>query len=177
MDFGWYGERDVSAAVDWLRQRADVRPDRIAVLGLSMGGEEAIGAAGADGRIRAVVAEGATGRTAADKAGWLPHGVLGSIQRGLDRVTFGLAGVLSGAPEPVTLTSSARRASPRPILLIVAGNVPDESRAAATIQAGSPSNVRIWVAANAGHVVGLATDPGGWERTVVTFLTASLELS
>jgi uncharacterized protein len=72
MDLGWYADRDVSAAVDYLRHRGDVDGSRVAVLGLSMGGEEAIGAAAADPRVRAVVAEGATGRTAADKAKRLP---------------------------------------------------------------------------------------------------------
>ena len=73
MDAGWYGDLDVAAALDFLAARPDVDPARIAVLGLSMGGEEAIGAA-ADGRIRAVVAEGATGRTAADKDALAPRG-------------------------------------------------------------------------------------------------------
>ena len=176
MDFGWYGESDASAAVDWLAQQIGIDPGRIAVLGLSMGGEEAIGAAGADSRIQAVVAEGATARTAADKAAWLPGGVLGAIQRGLDRVTFGLAGVLSGAPEPMSLRTAASRASPRPILLIVAGTVPDEASAAAALAEASPSNVRTWVVPDAGHVGGLDADPIAWERTVVTFLATSLGL-
>ena len=65
--------------------------DRIAVLGLSMGGEEAIGAAGADGRIAAVVAEGATGRTDADKA-WFAdlYGFRGRIQLGLEWLQYTL---------------------------------------------------------------------------------------
>src|SRR5690606_4079731 len=58
MDWGWYGEADIAAAVTYLAGRADVDAGRIAVVGLSMGGEQAIGAAGADERIRAVVAEG-----------------------------------------------------------------------------------------------------------------------
>src|SRR3546814_12493373 len=92
MEFGWYGEQDIRAAVDLLTARDDVDPDRIGVVGLSMGGEEAIGAAGDDARIRAVVAEGATGRTAEDKA-WLAeeYGVAGVIQGFLDALTYGLA--------------------------------------------------------------------------------------
>lgn len=70
MELGWFGDSDTRAAVDYLTTRGDVDGDRIAVVGLSMGGEEVIGAAGVDARIKAVVAEGATGRTAADK-GWL----------------------------------------------------------------------------------------------------------
>jgi uncharacterized protein len=47
--------RDVQNAVTYLRTRADVDADRIAVLGASFGGAIAIGAAAADRRLRAVV--------------------------------------------------------------------------------------------------------------------------
>ena len=62
MDFGWYGDHDTSAAVTFLQSQPDVDDGRIAAVGMSMGGEEAIGAAAADARIQAVVAEGATNR-------------------------------------------------------------------------------------------------------------------
>ena len=57
--WGWYGNLDIGAGISFLRSREDVVDDRIGVVGISMGGEEAIGAAGSDQRIRAVVAEGA----------------------------------------------------------------------------------------------------------------------
>ena len=58
-----------------------------------MRGEEAIGAAATDPRIRAAVAEGATGRTAADKA-WLSdaYGWRGRLQEGLEHVQERVAG-------------------------------------------------------------------------------------
>ena len=110
MDLGWYGELDIQAAVDALAARRDVDAGRIGVVGLSMGGEEAIGAAGADSRIRAVVAEGATGRTAADKA-WLAeeYGVLGRVQGVLDAATYGLVDLLTPADPPPTLEQSIQR--------------------------------------------------------------------
>jgi hypothetical protein len=89
-----------------LQRQADVDPDRIGVLGLSMGGEDAIGAA--DPAIRAVVAEGATHRTAADKAGYLPGGITGTIQRGMDRLTYGVAARECHASNSVTRASFSR---------------------------------------------------------------------
>ena len=80
-DFGWYGNQDIEGVVAWQDRRPDVTSNRIAVVGESMGGEEAIGAIGADPGIRAVVAEGATGRVVADRA-WLPHDVTGDPMRG-----------------------------------------------------------------------------------------------
>ena len=109
MDLGWYGELDTRAAVDFLAGRRDVEARRIGVVGLSMGGEEAIGAAGIDRRIRAVVAEGATGRTAADKA-WLAdeYGVFGVVQGVLDAGTYGLVDLLTPADPPPTLEESVQ---------------------------------------------------------------------
>ena len=58
MDWGWFGDLDSAATVTYLSRRPDVDAHRIAVAGLSLGGEEALGAAAADPRIRAVIAEG-----------------------------------------------------------------------------------------------------------------------
>ncbi len=50
MDFGWYGERDAAGAVDLLADQPGISPGSIGLVGLSMGGEQAIGAAGVDDR-------------------------------------------------------------------------------------------------------------------------------
>ena len=46
------------AAVDYLRSRADVDPDRIGGIGLSVGGEMMIGAAAESDGLAAIVSEG-----------------------------------------------------------------------------------------------------------------------
>ena len=70
MDFGWHGDRDIAAATAYLARRPDVDAHRIGAVGMSMGGEEALGATATNDALRAVVAEGATTRAAADEA-WL----------------------------------------------------------------------------------------------------------
>src|SRR5690606_29218420 len=87
MDFGWHGDADIVAATAFLAGRPEVDPDRIGAVGMSMGGEQAIGASGGDPRIRAVVAEGATARTAADAA-WLSdrYGLRGALQEQIEKV-------------------------------------------------------------------------------------------
>ncbi|HXJ64875.1 MAG TPA: CocE/NonD family hydrolase [Actinomycetota bacterium] len=174
MDFGWNGERDVAAAVGWLEGQPDVRHGRIGAVGMSMGGEQVVAAIGSDPRIRAVVGEGVTGMQAADH-GWLSHyGLQGAVQRSIDRVTYGAAGLLSGAARPMPLRDAVRAAAPRPVLIVAAGTVPDEGIAARWLRAASPSNVCVWVVPGAGHTDGLATNPAQWEARVTGFLDRAL---
>ena len=177
MDFGWYGERDVAAAVDFLAGRPGTT-DRIGVVGLSMGGEVAIGAAGADPRVRAVVAEGATARVAADKGYLAAYGVRGQIQRGIDWGTYAVASLLSDAPEPMPLGDSVVDAqadgTPTPMLLITAGRVDTERLAAEFIARAAPDAVEVWTVPGAGHTAGLQVAPDAWKRRVLGFLDASL---
>ena len=175
MELGWFGDSDTRAAVDYLTTRGDVDGDRIAVVGLSMGGEEVIGAAGVDARIKAVVAEGATGRTAADK-GWLVEefGLAGGVQRALDAITYGLIDVMTPADPPPTLTESIRNATPTPFLLIAAGAVPDEQSVASRLAAVDPERVEMWVVPGAHHVQSLETAPDEWKDRVIGFLNEAL---
>ena len=83
--------------------------EKVAVVGMSMGGEEAIGAIGSDHRIAAVIAEGATARTDLDK-GWLGevYGARGWIQLKLEWLQYRVHGLAHRC----TQTSGSRRRSP-----------------------------------------------------------------
>jgi pimeloyl-ACP methyl ester carboxylesterase len=175
MDLGWNGDADTAAALGLLAAQPGVDPDRLAVLGLSMGGEEAIGAAAADPRVRAVVAEGVTGRTAADKR-WLSeeYGAAGVLQEQVDRLTYGLVGLLAEPRTPITLQEAVERAAPTPMLVIAAGEVPDEQLVGRRLAAAAPGSVTLWVVPGAGHTGGLDAEPLLWEQQVVGFLDAAL---
>jgi dienelactone hydrolase len=173
MDFGWWGGRDLAAAVSFLNRQPGVRPGKIAVVGESMGGEQGLVAMGADPRIRAVVAEGATGMQLADH-GWRFHGITGVLDRGMEWVQYGAAGLLSGAPRPMSVPDSIRAAAPRPVLIIAGGAVASEPAAARWFQAASPASVQVWVVPHAGHTQGLATAPRAWQTHVITFLNTAL---
>jgi uncharacterized protein len=175
MDFGWFGDLDITAALDYLSTRPDVDMQRVALVGLSMGGEEALGAFGADDRIAAVIAEGATARTATDKQ-WLAdvYGVRGWLQIQIERLQYGLTTLLSRAPNPRPLAESVRSASPRPVLLIAGGDMPDEINAAEFIAREAGAHVSVWVIPGAGHTEGLSTAPESWKRTVVSFLDTAM---
>lgn len=175
MDFGWYGDLDIAAGTEYLASRAEVDPDRIGVVGFSMGGEEAIGAAAADARIRAVVAEGATARQAADEA-WLSdvYGWRGWLQEQVEKVQDGVTDYLTEASPPISLRSAVVNAPGTSFLLVTAGNVDDESHAAAYIQAGASERVTVWNVDGADHTGGYDKQPDDWQQRVVEFLDESL---
>jgi pimeloyl-ACP methyl ester carboxylesterase len=175
MDFGWFGDLDIEAAVSFLVARAEVDPGRIGVVGLSMGGEEAIGAASSDPRIAAVVAEGASARTEEDKA-WLEdeYGWRGWLQLKLEWLQYAVTDLISPASRPVALATSAADMAPRPLLLVTAGERPDESHAAGFIQSVAGDHVLVWAVPGADHIGGLDVAPAAWEEEVVGFLDREL---
>ena len=174
MDFGWFGDRDVAGAVRFVKARPDAAGGRVLAVGLSMGGEEAVGALPAVPDLCAVVAEGATARTAADKS-WLSdaYGARGWVQEGLDRLRFGLTDLLTSASSPRSLRSAVAAAAPRRVLLIAAGREPDEGKAAAYIASGAPGAVTVWVAPGAGQTGVLDARRAEWIQRVGDFLAAA----
>jgi uncharacterized protein len=174
MDFGWWGGRDLAAAVSFLAAQPGIGAGKIAVLGESMGGEQALAAAGADPRIRAVVAEGVEGQQYADR-GWQPNDITGTIDRGWEWVQYTAAGLISGAPRPVSIRDGIRAAAPRPVLIIAGGAAASEPVAARWFRAASPATVQVWVVPHAGHTQGLATAPQAWETHVIGFLNTALK--
>jgi dienelactone hydrolase len=175
MDFGWYGDLDVAAGTEFLASRPEVDAGRIGVVGFSMGGEEAIGAAASDPRIRAVVAEGATARRALDKA-WLSevYGWRGWLQEQVETAQDGVTDYLTEASPPVALRSAVAQSAGTRFLLITAGDVDDERHAAAYIQAAASDRVIVWNVEGADHTGGYDTRPDDWEQRVVAFLDENL---
>ncbi len=148
----------------------------VVVLAVMAAEGAALAAMQSDPRISAVVAEGVTGQQVADK-GWLPNGIDGIMQRGMEWVEYTAAGLLSGAPRPASIPAAIRAAAPRPVLIIAGAVKPDEPAAARWFQAASPATVHVWVVPMAGHTQGLATAPRLWEAHVISFLDAALHPS
>ena len=173
MDFGWWGGRDIAAAVSFLDRQPAIGPGKIALLGESMGGEQAIAAMGTDPRISTVVGEGVTGQQLADH-GWMMHGITGILDTGMEWVQYTAAGLISGAPRPMSIANAIHAAAPRPVLIIGGGAVTSEPIAARWFRAASPATVHIWVVPHAGHTAGLAAAPQAWAAHVLSFLNTAL---
>lgn len=170
MDLGWWGDLDIRAAVDWLAGRPDVSAGRIAAVGMSMGGEEAIGAAASDSRLRAVVAEGALWRGSMD-TGWLSRSFQGEIERAMISVQTAVTGLLTSAAQPLSLEEAVKKMAPRPLILI-AGK--PELRGDRYLRDASPTNVQLWELPNTPHISGLARHPVEWQQRVIGFLDSAL---
>lgn len=167
MLLGWYGERDVRPAVDWLLERPEVTGGRVGVVGMSMGGQQAVAAAGDDSRIRAVVADGVVGRhsseldapTAVDTfLGWL---------------SMETAEMLTEAPHPVPLRDAARAATAS-FLVVAAERVGLEQDFSEILVDAAADRVDVWVAPDSGHTGAFGRHPHEWERRVTEFLDATL---
>jgi uncharacterized protein len=175
MDWGWYGELDVAAGVAWLAGRAEVDPERIGGVGLSMGGEELLGAAGGERRLRAVVGEGVTGRTAADRGLLGFTGYARVVDEVTSAITFGTADVMTRAG-PATPLREAVEAMTTQRVLLVTGEEPQEATAGRHLrEAAAPGVVTLWELPDTAHTAALARDPAAWEARVLDFLDRTLD--
>jgi uncharacterized protein len=167
------GERDLVAAVDFLKRRPDVEPGRIGGLGLSVGGETFLQAAAHSGDVQAVVSEGATARSGGELR-TIPGSALGPVA--INTVITAGTAVFSDSAPPPHLIDLVERIAPRSMFLIYATKVGDgeELRASHAYyrEAGDPK--AIWGVPDAGHVGAQDAQPGEYERRVVGFFDASI---
>ena len=96
------------------------------------------------------------------------------MTRGMEWVQYTAAGLISGAPRPMSIPGAIRAAAPHRVLIIAGGAVADEPTAARWFQGASPATVQVWVVPRGGHTQGLATAPRAWESHVIGFLHAAL---
>jgi hypothetical protein len=174
--FGWYGERDLHAAVRFLRSRADVDPGRIGGIGRSVGGEMLIGAAAESDAFKAVVSEGASGRSVRDDFANLETSLAnipGFVNQGL--ITAATAVFTNNLP-PEDLKGLSRRISPRAAFFIYGehGQGGTERKPNQGFYAAAEEPKEIWEVPGAQHVGGITTAPEEYERRVMAFFDQHL---
>lgn len=166
--WGWQWEHDVSGAIDYLQSRPGVDPDRIGGLGLSTGADVLFDVAASHGAMRAVVADGATGRSFADR----PPGALGAP---FAWAMFAAGSLFSGTTPGPALVEVVERAAPTPILLVAAGSLPMELHANERYAAAGPSTT-LWRLPEVSHTDAIEEEPAAYERRVTQhFADALLE--
>ena len=167
-EFGWHGRQDILAVLDYLEARPDVRGD-IGVLGLSMGGEEALVAAASDERIAAVVAEGAGTSIYEDSIANGAH----PMARFINWTLYALTDVLSDASQPAGITASIGLIAPRPVLLIAGEETVEKAVGPIYRDAGGPT-AQLWMLSDTPHTGGLRQHPTAYRGRVLSFFHESL---
>jgi len=171
-------DRDILGAVDFLKSRNGPGAERIAVLGISLGAGDAILAAGADTRIRAVVAD----------SPWIDEFVqlermhslpLGPLSVPVPPYEPALVDALIGGRlEDAIPIVAATRIPPRRLLLIHAlddGNATTPVAGSERIVhvAGDPTE--LWLVPRGGHVGAIRSAHEEYVSRVMTFLRSALQ--
>ena len=170
--FGWGGEKDIYAAVEFLRKRPDVDPGRIGGIGFSVGGELMLQAAAQSDGLAAVVSDGAGTRSLFEDLDDIPSP---GKWIGLPFLAAksGAVALFSNTAPPPELTELVPRIAPTPLLLIWAPNSGGENMNPGYYRlAGQPK--AIWTIPEAGHIQGITARPKEYERRVVAFFDRAL---
>jgi fermentation-respiration switch protein FrsA (DUF1100 family) len=169
---GWNGDRDIKAAIAFLRKRPDIDPDRIGGIGLSVGGELMLETAAETDALKAVVSEGAGIRSVreASLASWGQKWLAVPIWGGITAATA----VFSDDAPPPNLNDVVERIAPRPVFFIYAagGQGGEELSQDFYESAGEPKDV--WEVPEGGHVGGAEARPREYERRVIAFFDEAL---
>jgi hypothetical protein len=172
--FGWGGDADLVAAIDFLGRRSDVHPAQIGGLGLSVGGEMLLETAAEDPRLRAVVSEGAGIRSLREH--W-DDPQIGAVQRPFTPLVAQTAAVavLADRRPPASLVDLVSDIAPRALLLIrgLEGQPAEVLNREFLRAAGQPKE--LWEVPGAGHTAALSARPQEYERRVVAFFDRALE--
>ena len=177
--FGWGGDRDVKAAVDYLQSRSDVEPDRIGGIGLSVGGEMMLEAAAEDHDLRAVVSEGAGARAYSDSVDELEYEenadpISELLYKVNTAVRVGAVSVFTGESPPAKLKDLVGRIAPRPVMLIAAPNSNHGEELNRGFYAAAREPRTLWEIPESKHTAGIDTRPREYERRVTGFFDDAL---
>jgi hypothetical protein len=170
--WGWGGDRDIFAALDFLESRPDVDPGRIGGLGLSVGGELMLQAAAQDGRLAAVVSEGAGSRTMEEQLQAHPMSESWPVLPAM-AIQTGAGALFSHTMPPPRLTELIPQIAPRPAMFIWAPDGDNTETMNPTFHRLAGPHAEIW-AIDAPHIEGITTHPEAYERRVVGFLDRAL---
>ena len=167
--YGWGWNADVLGGVRFLSSQRGIQRAHIGAIGLSTGADVLIETASAQvdggGRLAAIVADGATARSAGDLAPLEPT-LTDTLSDLPLRVTFGVISLLSGTRPgpPLRQLAAESRLSGPPMLFVATGSIPQEiplSRRYATA-----AKAQLWTLPRIAHTRGIH-DARDYEDRVV----------
>jgi uncharacterized protein len=170
--FGWNLDKDIRAAIAYLKTRPDVARGRIGGLGLSVGGEMMLDTASDTRDLAAVVSEGAGARVMSEEMADL-SGAGKWISAPLLAVKTASVALFSDTTPPDNLEDLIPRIAPRPVFLINAAHNEVDQKAPEYFAAAREPKQQ-WLVPRGGHTDGINTMPREYERRVVGFFDRSL---
>jgi pimeloyl-ACP methyl ester carboxylesterase len=164
--FGWLDVDDVAAALTFLQNRDDLDPQRIGMMGFSLGGQIALRAAVQMDEIRAVVADGPSLANYRDTPP--PVSLFDWVLRVDNWLILKFLEWRTGTPAPPAVVEVIADIAPRPILLISTGQDIEQRMARYYYeQAGYPKT--LWEIPETDHGGGLAARPDEYKERIVLF--------
>jgi uncharacterized protein len=169
--FGWGGDKDILAAIEFLKRRPDVDPGRIGGIGQSVGGELMIQTAAETDDLAAVVSDGAGTRSFAEE---MEEFQGPSKWFGLPLLAVKTASValFSNSAPPPKLTDLVPQIQ-QPLFLIWASDGEVETMNPTYYRLAQGSKT-IWGIPNIGHMGGITAHPKEYERRVIAFFERAL---
>ncbi len=173
--WGWLETDDLLGALDTLKQRPEVDPTRIGVLGFSLGGQVALRTAPGCELIRAVAAEGPSPAVLADHQ-LSPRVTLKKILfMPYLWLLYGYHRLLVGTPTPIGVIESMDKIAPRPLLLITSGEA-GEKLFVRHLFARAKDPKTLYEIPEARHVAGVLARPEEYEQKLVEFFSQALDV-
>jgi fermentation-respiration switch protein FrsA (DUF1100 family) len=168
---GWAGVKDLRAAIEFLRARDEVDPNRIGGIGLSVGGELLLQAAAESDALKAVVSEGAGIRSVREALESPAAESVFAVP--VWTVTTAATTIFSNTAPPPNLRDLVARIAPRSVFFIYAekGAGGEQLSADYYEAAGEPKS--LWET-EGGHTGGIETHPDEYEQRVVSFFDRAL---
>jgi pimeloyl-ACP methyl ester carboxylesterase len=165
--FGGPEAEDVRTAVAYLQQnRDDIDPERIGILGWSLGAQTAIMGAYAEPGIKAIVADGPGATTFSD---WPPPKTAEEwYYLPYDFMYYRFLAHHTGVNEPISLKEALAEMEARPILFISSG-LPTERHRLEFLFEATKNPKSFWLVPEAGHLGAFRLRPKEYETQVVAF--------
>lgn len=164
--------QEILAAVSFLKNQGDNTPNKIGVLGYSLGALVSLQAAAQTQDIQAIVADGPMPViTLQDQPppldvsdwAWVPF----------DAIQLQALAVQGAAPAFSTI-DAMHHTAPRPLLFIAGTRNQGEARVIRNYYANENRGVTLWEIAYAGHIGGYAANPQEYETRVTAFFDKAL---
>ena len=169
---GWNGDRDIKAAIAFLRKRPDVDPERIGGIGLSVGGELMLETAAETDALKAVMSDGAGIRSVreASLVSWGNKLLTVPVWGGITAATA----VFADDAPPANLNDLVGDISPRPVFFVYAERGQGGEDLSQDFYESASEPKSVWRVPGATHTGGIEARPREYERRMVGFFDAAL---